>query len=235
MSAGHRHHDHPVVSLATMERIRKNQDFVQHLYRSRQENNDYDIPFIAGYSKDGNTIYYDRHLPEEITLHLDGHSQRVNPREFIKLHEEIEKAVIDSMGWGYFHSHAVATAFEKRKVLERLGPQWWMPYQHSMDAYAKIDEHEKVTKVPSDLDMTPYHAHPVNKGLLRAMQEALGKNSGKKNKDEVDYSPGHASSHCGHVVAWPKGACRHFIDPNYCELVKGYISPRYWCRLWQKE
>ncbi len=235
MSSGHRHHDHPAVSSATMERIGKNPDFIEHLYKQREENNDYDIPFIAGYSKDGGTIYYDRHLPEELELHLDGHKKVIQPREFIKCHEEVEKAVIDSMGWGYYPSHAVATAFEKRKVLERCGPQWWTPYQHVMDGYAKVDEHEKVTRVPGDLDMTPYHAAPVNKPLLRVMQGAMGRNNGRLNKAEVDYSPGHPGSHCGPVPEWPKGACSHWVEPNYCECVRGYISRKYWCNLWAKE
>ena len=36
--------------------------------RVRLINRDYDIPYIAGYSVDGHTVFIDRHLPRDIPL-----------------------------------------------------------------------------------------------------------------------------------------------------------------------
>ena len=49
-----------------------------------------------------------------------------------------------------------------------------MPYEHTMDGYAKADEHEKIKKVPKNLDMTPYHDADDNR-LLKVMQKAKSK------------------------------------------------------------
>ncbi|MER8792209.1 hypothetical protein NKH71_30940 [Mesorhizobium sp. M0983] len=38
-------------------------DVVRALHRRVQIVHDFDIPYIAGYSKDGKTIYIDRHMP----------------------------------------------------------------------------------------------------------------------------------------------------------------------------
>lgn len=207
----------------------------ERLYRGREEVNDFDIPYIAGYSKNGDHIFFDRHLPEAIKLKLDGHEREIQPREFLRLHETLEKAIIDALGWGYFPAHAAATAYERRGIFQRLGPQWWMPYEHAMDGYAKADEHESVQSVPPNLDMTPYLTPPVNRGLLAAMRKAQG-GAKKESKDSAHYTPdGRPSQHCGSVEKWPRGACKHFTPPSECELVGGYISKTGWCKHWQTE
>lgn len=171
MSHGHRHQESPAVSMATMAKLLSNSAIQERLFRPFEINNDSDIPYIAGYSKDGNTIFYDRHLPETIFLKLDGHKKDIQPRQFLKLHESLEKAIIDALGWSYYPAHAAATAYERRGVLQVLGPQWWVPYQHEMDGYAKADEHEKIKRVPKDLDMTPYKdAHDTR--LIKAIHNA---------------------------------------------------------------
>jgi hypothetical protein len=174
MSSGHHHQESPAVSMATMERLLANPEVREKLFILRQEDNNFDIPYIAGYSRDGKTLYFDRHLPETTKLKLDGQTKEINPREFLRKHESLEKAVIDALGWGYFPAHAAATAYERRHVLQVLGPQWWMPYQHEMDGYAKADEHEKIKRAPKNLDLTPYKTAPINHKLLAAIHKAQG-------------------------------------------------------------
>jgi hypothetical protein len=174
MSSGHNHQASPAVSNATMEKLLANPDIQRRLWAYEKEDDAHDIPFIGGYSKDGKTVYYDRSLPKLIELTQDGHKKEINPREFIRHHEMFEKAIIDVLGWSYFPAHAAATAYEKRHVLQRLGPEWWMPYTHSMDGFADRDEHETVKSVPKDLDMAPYLAPPVNRRLVQAMKRAMG-------------------------------------------------------------
>lgn len=58
----------------------------------------------------------------------------------------------------------------------------------------------------------------------------------KKAKASVGYeSVGHKDSHCGSVQGWPGGDCKHFEAPNGCSIVRGQISPKGWCREWQKK
>ena len=48
----------------------------------------------------------------------------------------------------------------------------------------------------------------------------------KRTKESVNYSKGNAEEHCG--------ICRHYIEPNGCELVEGHIVPSFWCRLFKR-
>lgn len=45
-------------------------------------------------------------------------------------------------------------------------------------------------------------------------------------KAEAGYGPGKPQAHCG--------ICRHFIDPDRCELVDGEIDPEKWCKLFER-
>ena len=61
--------------------------------RVRRVSHDYDIPYIAGYSVDGKTIFIDRHLPRTIRWLLK--TVRVEP--FLLTHEIVEKALLDEL------------------------------------------------------------------------------------------------------------------------------------------
>ncbi len=234
MSSGHHHQESPAVSVLTMDKLLANPAVRDRLHSYRAENNDFQVPYIAGYSTDGRTIYFDRNLPEKITLRHDGQSREIAPREFIRPHECFEKSVIDALGWSYFPAHAAATAYEKRNLLQRLGPEWWMPYTYAMDGYANTDEHELIKKVPKDLDMTPYYAPPVNRRLIEAMKRAMGSGSEKKEpKALARYTAsGTPKEHCGKVAGWPRGECEHYEAPNACAIVQGHIALRGWCCHW---
>jgi hypothetical protein len=54
----------------------------------------HDIPYRAGYSRDGKTIYIDRHMPKWFTFQ----ARRINTDRFLILHESVEKALIDHLG-----------------------------------------------------------------------------------------------------------------------------------------
>src|SRR5258708_17590083 len=53
----------------------------------------HDIPYLAGYSKDGKTIYIDRHMPS--SFRYDGRD--INTDRYLILHEEVEKTLIDQL------------------------------------------------------------------------------------------------------------------------------------------
>ena len=54
----------------------------------------HDIPYFAGYSRDGKTIYIDRHMPKWFTFQ----ARRINTDRFLILHKSVEKALIDHLG-----------------------------------------------------------------------------------------------------------------------------------------
>jgi hypothetical protein len=236
LSSGHHHQESAAVSSETLNKILAMAAVRERMWQLREEDNSADIPYIAGYSNDRKTIFYDRHLPETIVLRHDGRTHDIRPRDHIRPHETIEPVVMDVLGWTYFPAHAVATAYEKRQFIQRVGPEWWMPYTYAMDGYAKADETERVTKVPRDLDMAPYLAPPVNRRLVEAMKRAMGQGSEKKEPKALAHytAMGRPAEHCGPVAGWPKGNCEHYEAPNACEIVAGHIVERGWCRHWSE-
>jgi hypothetical protein len=237
VSAGHGHGhggdiDTAPLSSQAMDRVMANPEIRARLY-GHMLNYDYDLPYLAGYSQDGQTIYIDRHLPKVLTCDEDGRKTPFAPARFVMLHEIMEKACIDVLHWPYHHAHGAANGYERRGVL--AAGMFWDPYNKVLYPYIKSDEREKLVKIPPDLDMTPYYAKPVNQSLVDHILQAQGKGGGKHNKKEVEYSKGHAVSHCGPTANWPRGSCIHFEEPSGCELVRGYIDRTYWCRLFRKQ
>ncbi|MER8417973.1 hypothetical protein [Mesorhizobium sp. M1329] len=125
-------------------------DVVLALHRRVEVNHGFDIPYIAGYSKDGGTIYIDRHLPR--TIPWKGRTVRLAP--FLLTHEVVEKALLDKLGLHYLHAHQIAVRAE-RDAVKAAGVSW-KTYQSLMKRNEKPIDEEKLSKVPADLDVTPY-------------------------------------------------------------------------------
>jgi hypothetical protein len=118
--------------------------------RVRIINRKYDVPYIAGYSEDGHTVFIDRHLPK--SFHWLTKTVRVDP--FLLTHEIIEKALLDELRLHYLHAHQIATRAE-RDAVKAAGVPWWV-YQRFMKSYEKPIEEEKLIRVPPSLDLTRY-------------------------------------------------------------------------------
>jgi hypothetical protein len=110
----------------------------------------HDIPYVAGYSKDGKTIFIDRHLPSE----MEYEGRKINTDRFLLLHEEVEKTLIDQLNLHYLHAHQIATRAEEAAV--RAAGISWRAYDRFMQKYVKKMGDERLTKVPPDLDLKPY-------------------------------------------------------------------------------
>jgi hypothetical protein len=126
------------------------EDVIRALHRRVKLDHEHDIPYIAGYSKDGKTIYIDRHLPG--TFVWKGQAHRVSP--FLLTHEKIEKALLDEIGLHYLHAHQIALRAERDAV--RGAGISWRAYQGFMKRHEKQIADERIVKVPRDLDLTPY-------------------------------------------------------------------------------
>lgn len=125
-------------------------DAVKAMGRRVRINRDYDIPYIAGYSADGRTVFIDRHLPR--TFRSWTRTVRVEP--FLMVHEIIEKALLDELRLHYLHAHQVAVRAE-RDAVKAAGVSW-SAYQKFMKTHEKRIEEEKLERVPAALDLTPY-------------------------------------------------------------------------------
>jgi hypothetical protein len=95
MSSGHDHPDWAGLSSQVIDRLLKNPEVTKNLWRVQNIDRDYDLPYLGGYSGNGETIYIDRHLPEELTYENDGQKKSFDPSRFVTMHERFEKAVMD--------------------------------------------------------------------------------------------------------------------------------------------
>jgi len=125
----------------------------------------YDIPYLAGYSRDGKTIYIDRHLPQTFTYR----GKKVAVDRYLILHESVEKTLIDQLGLHYLHAHQIATRAEEAAVrADRIS---WRAYDHFMQQYVKKVGSEELKRVPRNLDLTPYRDEH-DRDLLMRLQAA---------------------------------------------------------------
>src|SRR4051812_8995682 len=138
--------------------------------RIKRLDREHDIPYLAGYSNNGKTIYIDRHMPKSFLFR----GRRIKTDRFLILHEAIEKTLMDHLGLGYLHAHQIATRTEQAAV--RASGVSWRAYDRFMQQYVKRIGDERVSKVPRDLDLKPYRDEQDGK-LLRRMATALDKGS----------------------------------------------------------
>jgi hypothetical protein len=136
------------------------------LRRVKKLDRDHDIPYLAGYSMDGKTIYIDRHLPTS----FEYRGRTIEVDRFLIMHEEIEKTLIDQLGLHYLHAHQIATRAEEAAVrAERIS---WRAYDRFMQKYVKSVGDERLKKVPKDLDLKPYRDYH-DWDLMQRMEKAI--------------------------------------------------------------
>jgi hypothetical protein len=133
--------------------------------RVRVVNHNYDIPYIAGYSKDGHTVFIDRDLPKSFSFL--GRRYRVEP--FLLTHEIVEKALLDELRLHYLHAHQIAQRVE-RDAVKAAGAAWWF-YQRFIKKYEKHIEDKRVERVPASLDLRPYRDEKDFELLQRMVQK----------------------------------------------------------------
>jgi len=134
--------------------------FVARLKQSPTIVRSYDIPYVAGYSKDGKTVYVDRHYKKMMG--------NVNTEPFVVLHEMTEKALLDLYGLNYQQAHHIATHVERNKV--RQAGISWDKYETFVENQYKHIGHEKLVSVPKDLDLEPYQDEHDGRELKQLKQ-----------------------------------------------------------------
>jgi hypothetical protein len=174
-----------------------------------------DVPYLAGASNDGKTVYIDRRVPQRVRIG----GKLCDVAKYLAIHEtEEHKAMRNGMPYAQAHRE-IATPAE-RAAVEADGISWTQ-YEHVLDGYIDETEHERVSRAPKDLYKKPY-AH--DRKELRKLKKSTP--AQKETKQEVDYSRGMPSKHCG--------ICMFYSD-HTCEKVRGYINPRFWCKRFRHE
>ncbi len=110
----------------------------------------HDIPYLAGYSQNGDVIYIDRHLPRSFMIG----GKSIATDRYLVLHEAVEKTLLDQLGLHYQHAHQIALRAEEAAV--RADGVGWRGYDRAMQRYIKRIGDERLQRLPADLDQQPY-------------------------------------------------------------------------------
>ncbi|MDD2652247.1 MAG: hypothetical protein PHX44_04270 [Sulfurimonas sp.] len=112
---------------------------------------DYDIPYLAGYSADGKTIYIDK------IVDLPRNSFDL---QALSLHEYIEKSLFQSFKNRdnlYFKTHQIALRIEELFVSSLKNKIYWEEYQYTkMKYYIDKAANKLEYDLPQKIDVTPY-------------------------------------------------------------------------------
>lgn len=126
-------------------RIDELDDFIIEIMKKRVIDPYHDIPYLAGYNKDGTIIYIDKDCPYFF--------KGFPIYQLLIIHEHVEKNEIDK-GVHYQAAHQTALITEKIACTS-LGLSW-NEYDLYMKKKIKTAAHEQLENVPDDLDFTPY-------------------------------------------------------------------------------
>lgn len=233
MSAGH-HLGHPIRAEHSqqLERLLADPKFTAAIANYKTTDENHDIPFLGGSDNAGRTVYIDRNFAKAVKaggVRYDG--KPYDPRPFIKLHEEVEGALLRGeyepgtiilviprqKGFDYPTAHDIATCAERHAV-EATG-RTWDKHQDAMKPWIKADEKEKITDPPPDLLKLPYQGTPEAKEVGAAKSQG-----GKVSKASVHYRLGSSDKRCGNCSMY-----RNHI----CSLVCGVIDPAMVCDRWE--
>lgn len=212
MSSGDHHFD-DVVQPGALARLRaillRFPEVGAALRVPRVINRRHEVPYLAGSSNDGRTVYIDRGLPERIDgIPLD---------KYLEVHEATEwalwhagRTVPKLREYSHYEpSHHLATAAEQYALL--ADGHDWAEYRRGLEPYYEPTEREALVDVPPDLAEYPYSGKD-----LAALQKA--KSRSKFAPDEVHYLPWSATGrHCGD--------CSMFLPRlRACTIVHGKIA-----------
>lgn len=111
----------------------------------------YDIPYVAGYSKNRTTIYIDKDFSQSLK---NDKGDIIDLEKFIVLHEIIEKSLIDLWKLHYHYAHQIALRLEEVAV-ESYGINL-IEYNTILEKWIKEIDSQEIIRIPKDLDLTPY-------------------------------------------------------------------------------
>jgi hypothetical protein len=138
--------------------------FQQALRAYRGENDRQDVAFLAGSSKHGNAVAFDRHFAAAIEhgqVKLNG--QPIDPRPAIRVHESVEGAILRHqyspgvwmLGDDPEAAHRIALLAERYAAEQLFGPGSWPAYLEATAPWIKQDNRREVPHPPKDILRLP--------------------------------------------------------------------------------
>lgn len=221
MSTGH-HHKHDLTSSELddlLDEVLSNRLVKAELRRPFKVITTEDVPLVGSSGVGWINIYFDRHLPVSALPLPNGKTHNV--RGGLIRHERLEPILENLFGWPYAKlAHPVAQHWEERLYIEQgVDPRL---VERGFKPFIKADEHEKIKKVATDLDMRPMLD---DKKLMEHVKAAQDKE--KLPHERVMYiDQSRTSQKCE--------KCSMFVSEKYggpsCTLVKSPILPSGWCK-----
>jgi len=154
MSHKHIHNSLPKVHSYKVWKIINDPELKSLLNSKININHDYEIPYIAGYSLDGKTVYIDKHFYP--------YGEKEGLIKYLLIHERTEKFILDKYHMDYQQAHHIATHMEEEYV--KNDGLNWRDYADKYIKWIKELNLETLMNVPKDLDLTPYKdEHDLNK------------------------------------------------------------------------
>jgi len=138
----------------------------------------WDIPYLSGYSRDGKTVYIDRHLQQFLLVN----GKKIDIIDFLVVHEVVEKALIDLFHMHYRRAHHVATHYEYLAA-KNHGINWWV-YSKFLKEQSKSVYSDKLTNVPRDLDLSAIR-NDSEKLLIKDIQRGARINKNTKQQEKI--------------------------------------------------
>jgi hypothetical protein len=134
-------------------------------YGLKKLDRSYEIPYLCGYNKSGDTIYIDKRLNPVLVL-KDG--RKMNVIKYLVVHESEEKHLEDEKDYKYPYAHEKATSAERDAVEKDNYP--WDEYQkYVLDEVKRIKKIDPEAPIPIDLDIKPEKDPPTDYGLLKVI------------------------------------------------------------------
>lgn len=148
MTAAHSHKARPCEEGERRELKRiMNEPKFKHAYAKYTKTDaEHHIPYLAGSSKDGTTVYFDHRAPQ-------------SSRKTIAIHEKVEGVLIREYGFDYAKAHKYATEAEREVVGSR-----WKTYQAGLEEPIRQAEHAPKRNLPPDLLEAAYLGKPFDRG-----------------------------------------------------------------------
>jgi hypothetical protein len=111
----------------------------------------YEIPYLAGYSEDGKTIFIDKRLNPIFSL-SDG--RKMDITKYLVVHESTEKHLMDTKDYKYGYAHQKATGLE-REVVEADGYPWDEYQKYALSEVQRLKKLDPEAPLPPNLDNKP--------------------------------------------------------------------------------
>jgi len=166
------------VSSPAVRRILANPAFLKRIAQPVKIVTKFDVPYLAGYSKNGKTIYVDK----DVKTKWRYRGKIIDVSDFLVVHEVVEKAIIVILKEPYQRAHHIAEYVEALACRQH-GVNWWA-YSKYLKPQIKNAYHQKIQFLPPDLDIEPYEDEHEQQILIQ-LQKSRGRNKNEIIKETL--------------------------------------------------